>query len=388
MAILFAFLYTIFFIIAIVFVIKIFLNKKKNKDNGKYKIVAIISFAAFLIFFILTGVFSPNLELENAVLMTNEGMIGSGMEQSEPALEQSSEVEPEQITEDEVIEESNTSSDTTNTTTVETVETADDSDITAPLVEFIRDYVDHGKVDTIQELAQGRGLFYDKKNSGTGRYYYKVALTKDDAKVISMDDLTKGDYCVVIQSDGESLTYYNNVDLIQILYSDSDGYKILDASRLEPFEDGTFLLSVSSLDEAFEYTPSFSDEISPIEMFYSECSIGASLDEFKELANKYGLRYNYRRSNSSDGYVSYSGSEVDQTYIAFDGKEIIKDLDYYDYYVSVKYGLWINYVDDEHASKRSGNYPEAGYYIVGKDSQEYFKSAEEAIKALRAYRTK
>lgn len=377
MATLFALLYVAFFVVAIVFLVRSILNKKKNKPNGTEKTIAIGSFVAFIVFFILTGVFSPKVEKENTDLADIEE---STVNEIESTVPHQTEVDKEDA-------EDNTESIKEDVEEVQEEATIPEAP-TAPLIKFIEAYIDHGKVETIKELAEEFGVYSDSKNSGTGRYYYKVALTQDDAKVISMDDLTKGDYCVVIQSDGEGLTYYNNVDLVQILYSDSSGYSVLDLSRLEPFENGTLSFKVDSLQEALEYTPSFSDELSPIELFYIECTIGATKDEFVNLIDKYGLKYKYRRSNSSDGYVSYSGSGESQTHIKFVGEETITDLDYYDYYVYIKYGLGIDYIDEDHVSKRTGNYPEPGYYIVGKDVHEYFETAEEAIKALHAYRTK
>lgn len=262
-------------------------------------------------------------------------------------------------------------------------------DLKAPLDLFFKTYIDSGRVETIDSLAEECGVFSYKKNTGT-RHYYKIALTKDDAKAISLGDLTNGDYCIVIDGNGESLTYYNNIDLVEIYYSDESGYSIYDKSRLTPFEDGSMSLSVKTADEALAYEPSLETELSPIELFYIEATIGMTSDELQNLLDKYGLVKKYRRSNSDDGYISYGGVENNDygTCIRFVIRETVSDLDYYDYYVQEKEGLHIEYINEDQASKRSGDYPEPGYYIVGNESVEFYDSAEAAIKDLHGYRTK
>nr|WP_297704022.1 zinc ribbon domain-containing protein [uncultured Butyrivibrio sp.] len=258
-----------------------------------------------------------------------------------------------------------------------------------PLDNFFKAYIEKGRVETIEDLAKDCGVYMNKKNTGTSAYY-KVALTKNDAKAVSLSDLTKGDYCIVIDGKGESLTYYNNVDMIEIDYSDDNGYSLYDKSRLMPYDDGTMRLVVNSAEEALAYKPTLDDKISPIEQFYCEARIGMSGDELQVLLDKYGLEKHFRRSNSDDGYISYGGVENYDygTCIGFVLRETLTDLDFYDYYVKQKYGLHVEYIMDSQASKRSGDYAEPGYYIVGDDTVEYFGSADEAIKSLHSYRTK
>ena len=266
-----------------------------------------------------------------------------------------------------------------------------ETDVKAPLDNFFTAYIDRGRVDNIKDLADEFGVYTDKKNTGTGRYYYKVALTKDDAKVISLSDLTTGDYCIVIDNGGESLTYYNNVDLVEIDYSDANGFYILDKCRLTPYDDGSFRLKVDNAEAALAYKANVETEISPIEQFYSEAQIGMSKDDFKELLNKYGLIMKYRRSNSDDGYISYSGEVENSDYgtcIRFVMRDTLTDLDFYDYYVNAKYGVHLEYIMDSQASQRSGDYAEPGYYIVGDNISEHYDNAEEAMNALHSYRLK
>ena len=58
----FALLYLLFFILAIVFAIRVFFGKRKGKDVKTDKVVSLSSLVLFVIFFILTGVFNPPSE--------------------------------------------------------------------------------------------------------------------------------------------------------------------------------------------------------------------------------------------------------------------------------------------------------------------------------------
>lgn len=265
------------------------------------------------------------------------------------------------------------------------------TNIKKPLDDFFVAYIDHGRVDTIFDLAEEFGLFMDSKNPGTGRYYYKVALTKEDAKMVSLSDITKGDYCIVIDDGGESLTYYDNINFVEIAYSDKSGYSILDKCRLTPFFEDSLRLKVDTAEDALAYKANVETDISPLERFYAEAEIGMSKNEVYELIDKYGLTYDYRRSNSKDGVIACS-KEIentdDGTLIYFVIYDTLTDLDFYDYYVGKKYGLHVEYVKDTEASPRSGRYSEPGYYLVGDDFEEHYDSAEEAITALHSYRYK
>ena len=59
MSYLFAILYVVCFIVAVVFLVKTLLGKKKGNDTGKSKIITIVAFVLFVAFFILTGVMAP-----------------------------------------------------------------------------------------------------------------------------------------------------------------------------------------------------------------------------------------------------------------------------------------------------------------------------------------
>ncbi len=254
---------------------------------------------------------------------------------------------------------------------------------------FFSAYIERGSIDSIKDLADEFGVFVDKKNTGTGRYYYKVALTIDDARVISLSDLTTGEYCIVIDGGEESLTYYNNVDLYEIHYSNEGGFYIHDKCRLTPFDNGTFNVSVDGIESALAYKPSVETDISPMAQLYIEAEIGMDKEAFKELLDKYGLALDYRRSNSDDGIVYYVGDKTNKEYetcIYFVLRDTLEDLDYYDYYVKTKYGVSLEYITEIEISTSGGDYSETGYYIVGDGYQEYYTDAEMAVNSLREYR--
>ena len=73
MSYLFALLYVICFIVAVVFCVKTLLGKRKGNDTNKDKVITIIAFVLFVVFFILTGITNPaasdntssNMSIEN-----------------------------------------------------------------------------------------------------------------------------------------------------------------------------------------------------------------------------------------------------------------------------------------------------------------------------------
>ena len=62
-------------------------------------------------------------------------------------------------------------------------------------------YKEYTSTIDIKELAEKYGLFTDSKSSGTGTKWYKVAATKEDAKLTSNADLNNGTYFVLIEED-------------------------------------------------------------------------------------------------------------------------------------------------------------------------------------------
>ncbi len=347
--------------------IMVLIWRKKNTWDIKVKIAVTVAF--WVVFFAIGAANNDSNNTETSP--TDSSTIEVSHEKETPA-------EAEKSVNEDTKTESGTAKEETDTV---------EQNVQYPLQEFVKSYIDRGRVDNIEELTKENGLYYNKKNTGVSTYY-KVALTKDDAKATSLSDLTKGDYCVVINGSGESLTYYNNVDYIEILYSDDNGIALYDKSRLTPFENGTMRQEFGSIEEAFAYKTEVESDISKLEEFYFNAQIGMTADELEGLLEEYGLQKHYRRSNSDDGYISYDGVENYDygTCIQFVLRDVLTDLDYYDYFVYNKYGLHVEYIMDSQASKRSGEYAEPGYYIVGGESPEYFETAEEAITKLHSYR--
>lgn len=114
----------------------------------------------------------------------------------------------------------------------------------AALQAFYDDFMENGTADNLKELAEKYGLYTDYRNTGTGYYYYKVASTKDQAKVISNSDLGgPGNYIVIkvnIFKDNliDSVLFHKNSDDIKPEgdYRDETlkGHGYSDAGRSEP----------------------------------------------------------------------------------------------------------------------------------------------------------
>lgn len=76
-----------------------------------------------------------------------------------------------------------------------------DKSIENPLESFYKDFSESGTGKNIKEMVDKYGLFVDSRNNGTGKVYYKIAETADEAKVIDNNDAFTGDYYVRIEYD-------------------------------------------------------------------------------------------------------------------------------------------------------------------------------------------
>ena len=249
-----------------------------------------------------------------------------------------------------------------------------------PLDDFFKAYINRGNIDEIDNLAREFNVYSSKNNSGSNVYYI-IALSKDESKET---DLTKCDYCIVINETGSSLSYYNNIDFIEILYSKENGFAVIDLYKRMPFEDGTFQKAFSNVDDALAYHTETENGYSSLEQLYMDAEIGMPKDEFEKLVSQYGLELNYRRSNSNDGYIGIKPDYGNG--IKFDLSDTLVDLDYYDYYVYRKYGVHVEYVSEIETTIGTSQFPGTGYYIVGNDDLEKYNSATDAINALQEYR--
>lgn len=80
--------------------------------------------------------------------------------------------------------------------------TADDQSVSSsedPLADFYNEFRESGTVDNIKEMAEKYGLYVDSRKTGTGRELFKVALTREEARVTSNSDAYKGEYYVRIE---------------------------------------------------------------------------------------------------------------------------------------------------------------------------------------------
>lgn len=108
--------------------------------------------------------------------------------------------------------------------TAEVVEKADEvaaTDELTLLQEFYDDFNANGNYDNFKNMVKEHGLYTDGRNNGVGVEYFKVAHTKDLARVISNSDLeTAGNYIVI----GFDLLKGNSVKSI-VFHKDSDDIK-------------------------------------------------------------------------------------------------------------------------------------------------------------------
>ncbi len=241
------------------------------------------------------------------------------------------------------------------------------------LAEFFGSYAERGNEENISDLVNELNLYYSKKRSGTGSVYYKIAATQEDARAVSLDDLTKGDYCIVISNNGKKMTYYDNLNCVEVSYP---ALSVCDKSRLAPFENGSNMIHYENIVDALAYKPSFDEITCPLDEIFQEAELGISEDQFRTIVQKHGLVMNYRRSNSRDGYVTYRNVSTDGNHIVFYLDGSLKSLEYRDYYVFHRYGVYLKY-------EASG---ENMYTLMGTEEKRTYASMEEAIKALRDYR--
>lgn len=72
-------------------------------------------------------------------------------------------------------------------------------------------YKECSSTKDIKELADKYGLYVDSKSTGTGTKYYKIAPTKEEAKIISNTDKDKGTYFVLITEEQFKKTFNSQI---------------------------------------------------------------------------------------------------------------------------------------------------------------------------------
>lgn len=110
---------------------------------------------------------------------------------------------------------------TTSELSVQTTVESEVLDEMSALQAFYDDFRKIGALDNIKELVTKYGLYSDHRKDGIGHDTYKVAYTKDFARVISNADLeTDGNYVIIkfnlLQNDAvDSITLHTNADELQ-----------------------------------------------------------------------------------------------------------------------------------------------------------------------------
>ena len=121
-------------------------------------------------------------------------------------------------------EETETFNETTQAVGTEISETqtpAETMDEKTALQAFYDDFNSNGNLDNLKDMVNKYGLYTDHRNDGIGHDTYKVAYTKELAKVISNADLaTAGNYVVI----KFNLLRDNNIDFITF-HTDADDVK-------------------------------------------------------------------------------------------------------------------------------------------------------------------
>lgn len=196
------------------------LRNKNMKPALKYGIIA----AAWLVY-LLIGFAGSSDDTDKAT--TEQPSTSTVMESTQTDSKDTQEGESSTATETEPIQE--------------TTETMDE--MTA-LQAFYDDFSKNGTLDNLKDLVKQYGLYTDHRKDGIGHDTYKVAYTKDLAKVISNADLaTDGNYVVIkfnlLQNDSvDSITFHTETDDVKPTGDHYDetlnGRGSADSGRSEP----------------------------------------------------------------------------------------------------------------------------------------------------------
>lgn len=186
------------------------LRKKEMKPGLKYGLIA----SAWIIYLII-GLFgrpgssdkaANNQSQPSPTLAVTQAVSDKGSKESTASVDNSSLVEQANETVDEMI----------------------------LLQDFIEDYLENGEYDNIKDIASKHGLYTDYRKTGTGSAYYKVACSKELAKVISNSDIDVfGNYVVIeVSLLGRSVAW------IRLHHDDS--YDEIDVSPMNEDSNSSF----------------------------------------------------------------------------------------------------------------------------------------------------
>ena len=113
---------------------------------------------------------------------------------------------------------------------------------TEDLESFFVDFCNNGAYDNIKDLVKNHNLFCDHFHSGTGRDYYKIAITKDSANVYSQGTATSGDLFVNVE-----FYLLKNKSVEQIKYVNRDLNAVCTYTP-----GGNYILSKNDINQEFD----------------------------------------------------------------------------------------------------------------------------------------
>ena len=146
----------------------------------------------------------------------------------------------------ELAEEAVTTTTQVETGTTEKIQEEEQEEVTAvggyaAVDQFFEEFVSNNTSkdryelsSQVEELAKKYGLFSDSKNTGLGVMYYKVATSRDEARLTSNDDLSKGTYFVYIIGD-----FRNGSPSVNLVDNRSGTSKVTTSNLVEEAEQGS-----------------------------------------------------------------------------------------------------------------------------------------------------
>lgn len=258
---------------------------------------------------------------------------------------------------------------------------------------FITIGTDVSRAD-IDDIAKSMGLYISHKNSGTGKYIYRVAVDKDVANVNYPE---KGSYVTVsfntLKDDAiTEISYFDESRMIAGYWEPDTGYRITDYNYPQIVyynEDVDKVYSsqipVNSAKEIVEYSFDGDPGENLLEVFFLSLTSSTTKDDLMVFVNEYGLNYNSRGVGNAE-IVSYCynvGEKhgEDGSYLTFSTNSdgIITQMTYYYYPASYRNGYSANFYSESYALTHS---VPSGFVLKTKDSSTEYSSADELLAQL------
>lgn len=146
-------------------------------------------------------------------------------------------------------------------------------------------------------------------------------------------------------------------------------------------------MPVDTAQDVIDYVPVEETEISPLEEFY--CSLRI-LMTYQDVINQINDNRFYQTGHLRHGsYVTFA-KDIESSaygtvmYINFDDYDFLSELEFWDYVVYRKEGIYLRYISDLYDPDEctQGN----GYYVIGSEENKKFDDAHEAIQYLHSFR--